>query len=81
MAVRGADYREVDGPLVAEARLPLSADHGVQCSVLVDGPILEVCVNDQRALTYRIDEGGENELGAFAVDGEVACRLAVHTDR
>jgi beta-fructofuranosidase len=74
---RGAQQRDVDGSLVAEARqdLPRHKDR-VECSLLVEDSLVELYVDDRVALTHRILERGHIELGAFVVDGYVTCAVS-----
>jgi hypothetical protein len=77
---RGGEYRAVDGPLVPEARLAVGPGPGrVECSLLVEGPIVELYVDDRVVLTHRIVDRGEQALGAFVVDGSATYELQVTT--
>jgi hypothetical protein len=50
---RGASYRNVDGPAVAEA--PCAVESGAHAlTILLDGGILEIYVDARKALTHRI---------------------------
>jgi beta-fructofuranosidase len=51
---RGHERRDVDGPFVAEARLELPRASGrVACTLLVEGSVVEIYVDDRLALTHR----------------------------
>ncbi|WP_424532751.1 family 43 glycosylhydrolase [Sphaerisporangium viridialbum] len=75
---RGAERREVDGALAAEARVALAEGPvRAECAILVDGSVVEVYVNDEVVLTHRIDDSGDDELGLFVVDGAVTCQVSL----
>ena len=65
---REAEYREVDGEFVARARV-LDAETSFSFTVHLEGPLLEIYVADQVALSHRIDSGSPKALTAFVVDG------------
>ncbi len=74
---RGQERREVDGPFTDEARWS-AAGNEVRVSLLVEGPLVEVYVDDAVALTHRIPaDAGTNELGVFVVDGTIDVGVAV----
>lgn len=66
---RGSEYREVDGEFVARGRI-LDQSVPVAFTVCVDGPILEIYVSDEIALTHRMDSAAPRALSAFVVDGD-----------
>jgi beta-fructofuranosidase len=73
---RAGDYREVDGPVLAFATI---VPHPTQLvvSVVLDGELLEIYVNDEIALTQRIRYKGALDLGVFVLDGEIDYTVAV----
>ncbi|MCU1676801.1 MAG: hypothetical protein JWM93_1559 [Frankiales bacterium] len=78
---RGGERRDVDGALVAEARLSLGTGTRTACSLLVDGDVLEVYVDRRVALTHRITASSPavSELGVFVVDGRLDGSADVRT--
>jgi beta-fructofuranosidase len=65
---RGSEYREVDGEFVARGRL-LDSSSRFSVAIVVDGPLLEIYLADQIALTHRMDSAQSWALSAFSVDG------------
>lgn len=67
---RGRAYREVDGPVVAEARYHTGLTRH-RLLVLLSGEVLELYVDDRVALSHRIDRSRPLHPLAFVVDGGV----------
>ena len=69
--------RNVDGPIVAEARYA-SGSGGHALTLLLDGEILELYIGGRSALTHRIARAATLRAVAFAVDGcaEVNVRVS-----
>ena len=59
---------EPDGPRLVEMPLPGLTD-AFRCRLIVEGSLLEVCVDDVTALSYRIYGWAPHELGFYADDG------------
>ena len=63
-------YREVDGPVVAQAQINPDRDHH-EVTVLLEGEVLEIYVDASSALSHRISRDLPLLPVAFTVDGEV----------
>jgi beta-fructofuranosidase len=73
---RPGAYREIDGPIVAQATIDGDRDsHRV--TVLLDGEVLEVYVDDEVALTHRVRRATPLRPVAFVVDGDTEVVLGV----
>lgn len=83
---RSAQYREVDGPVLAETALAQTAPGGtapeegaITVTAVIDGEVAEIYVDDEVALTHRLtrpDVEGDR-LTVFALDGAVELRARV----
>jgi beta-fructofuranosidase len=71
---RGRAYREVDGPVVAEACFDTRLTRH-RLLVLLSGEVLELYVDDRVALSHRIDRTRPLRPVAFVVDGGVRARV------
>lgn len=67
---RTGDGREVDGHHLASAMLPNAAGLERQLTVILEGELLELYVDDQVALSYRLKPRKASSLSAFVNDGE-----------
>lgn len=71
-------YREIDGAVLARARLAApTAAASVRLDLLLDGDVLEIYADDRVALTHRIERTGPLLLGAFATDTDARAVLTV----
>jgi beta-fructofuranosidase len=76
---RRAQYREVDGPVLAEAGLlPGRSGDPYAVRIVLDGEILEVYVDDDVALTHRIRRAEDESVHVFVLDGlaQVSAQVA-----
>jgi beta-fructofuranosidase len=73
---RSAAVRNVDGPIVAEASYSPQSN-GTVLIILLDGEVLEVYVDERKALTHRITRASTLHAVAFAVDGRADVKVRV----
>ena len=67
---RSTQYREVDGPVLAEAALrPGRTDTRFDVRAVLDGAILEIYLDDDLALTHRVRRTDDESVHVFALDG------------
>lgn len=70
-------YREVDGPVLAFARLYGATGAPVRLRVVLDHDLLEAYVNDDVVLTQRIERVAEESIHVFALDGTTTVSATV----
>jgi beta-fructofuranosidase len=67
---RGAEYREVDGPILTEAHLlPGPGRRPIAVRLVVDGEILEAFVDEDVVLTHRMRRTDKEVVRVFVADG------------
>lgn len=69
-----------DGPRLVERPLRIEAGRDIKCTVFVTDSIVEVFIDDEISLSYRIYETGDHGLGLFAQSARVTFKsLAMAT--
>jgi beta-fructofuranosidase len=68
-------FQSIDGArLVEHFQIDLSESADVVVTVVVGESLIELFLNDQIAITYRIYDASTHELGIFVPDGNLTCR-------
>jgi beta-fructofuranosidase len=68
---RGSEMREVDGTRLVEHALHWKAGDSLECTVIVEGSLIEIYIADTVAMAYRVYRKAPHELGFFAEAGAV----------